>query len=190
MKTAKYLRLLLMLAIFALGVMSVSAQDDGLDDGPSDGDRPAAGRQQEPRFNLLRQLGLSREQIRKIRRMNQARKPLIAAAQQNFREASRLLDAAIYADVVNEEDVRARLKDVQLAQAELVRIRSMDELAVRRILTAEQLVKFRELRASFNETRPMFRGGQRMKALGAGRGFAKPDKAKIDQPPAEAKEKP
>lgn len=70
-------------------------------------------------------------------------------AQQRFRQANRALDAAIYADSPNETDVQARMKEVQLAQAEIIKIRTTSELAIRKVLTPEQLVKFRELRENF-----------------------------------------
>jgi Spy/CpxP family protein refolding chaperone len=107
--------------------------------------------QQDGRAAFLRQLGLSQDQIRQIRRLNMERKPLMEAAQRNLREANRKLDEAIYADQVNENDVQTLLKEAQLAQAEVFKIRSMNEFAIRRILTAEQLVRFRDLRQRFEE---------------------------------------
>lgn len=152
MRCSLYFRYLVFASILALSSLCVAAQETPPDDG-RDREHPVSERPQDPRFNLLKHLGLSREQIQRVRRMNAARRPLIRAAQMRFREANRLLDTAIYADEVNEEDVRARLRDVQLAQADLIRLRSMDELAVRRLLTAEQLVRFRELRSRFDRVR-------------------------------------
>jgi Spy/CpxP family protein refolding chaperone len=189
MKRTRFFKLFMVLALCVAAAVGVSAQEGDIDDGPQDGDQPVAGRRQEPRFNLLRQLGLSREQIQRIRRMNQARKPLIESAQQRFREANRLLDAAIYADEVNEEDVRARLKEVQLAQAELIRIRSMDELAMRRLLTADQLLRFRELRARFDQDRPNFPARQPMQRPRAANGYT-PTDVKTQTVPTDKKAKP
>lgn len=112
-----------------------------------------APNQPDGRGNMLRLLGLSTEQIQQIRRINQERKPLMEEAQHRFREANRGLDAAIYADEVNDAEIQARLKDVQTAQAEIQRLRYMNELAVRRILTPEQLVHFREMRERFEKAR-------------------------------------
>lgn len=102
---------------------------------------------------LLRQLGLSREQIQQIRRLNMQRRPLLEEAQKKVAEANRALDEAIYADQVDETALAALLKQYQLAQAEVIKIRSMNELAIRKILTPEQLTKFRELRRRFAEMR-------------------------------------
>ncbi|HEY2847452.1 MAG TPA: hypothetical protein VGI80_06520, partial [Pyrinomonadaceae bacterium] len=68
--------------------------------------------------------------------------------QQRVREANQALDRAIYADNVDENEVKARLNDLQQAQAEIARIRFTNELAIRRILTPEQLAHFRDLRAA------------------------------------------
>jgi Spy/CpxP family protein refolding chaperone len=94
-------------------------------------------------------LNLSREQIQQIRRINQTRRPSMQEAQMRFRAANRALDEAIYADSPNDADVQARMKEVQLAQAEIIKIRITSELAIRKVLTPEQLVKFRELREKF-----------------------------------------
>ncbi len=109
----------------------------------------AQGLQERPNIQprrLFEQLGLSREQIQQIRQINQERQPLMREAQENLRDATRALDQAIYADNVSEEIVQARLKDLQEAQAEVIKIRATTELAIRKVLTAEQLSKFIKLR--------------------------------------------
>ena len=124
---------------------AVNAQDEMP---PENQNRPA-GRERRP--NLLAELGLTQEQRRQIRRINLEKRPLARDAQQRLREANRNLDRAIYADSVNETEIQARLKDVQSAQSELIKIRFTNELAVRRILTPEQLSKFRGLREQFTQ---------------------------------------
>jgi Spy/CpxP family protein refolding chaperone len=105
------------------------------------------------RGQLLKQLGLTRQQAMALRRLNADRKFAMDAAQAKLRQANRALDQAIYADQINEADVQARLKDAHEAQAEVVRIRTMNELAVRRLLTPEQLGRFRQMRQRFEEAR-------------------------------------
>jgi periplasmic protein CpxP/Spy len=102
---------------------------------------------------LFEQLGLSREQIQQIRRINRDKQPLMREAQDKLREANRALDAAIYADTPNEEEIKNRLKNVQTAHAEVLRIRTVMEFEVRKVLTAEQLAKFRQLREEFEKNR-------------------------------------
>ena len=127
------------------------AQDDPSLDGQSVG-RRAAGEQ---RPDLLRELGLSPDQVQDIRRMNQARKPLMEDASRRLRDANRSLDLAIYGDNLNEEVIAVRLKDFQLAQAELQKLRFHGELELRKILTPQQLTKFRSLRERFGKRREM-----------------------------------
>ena len=115
--------------------------------------RPAANQPQDDRAKILQQLGLSREQFQMLRRINADRKPLMDAAQARLRMSIRLLDDAIYADQVNEPEIQARLKDMQLAQAEVFRIRFMNELAIRRLLTPPQLLRFRQMRQRFENAR-------------------------------------
>lgn len=129
--------------VFATGI--VFAQDGPPPDQPFDEPRNPNRR------DVLAELGLSQEQIQQFRRNNQAHRPLMNAAQQRMREANRELDLAIYADVVSEETIRAKLKAFQDMQAEVNRLRFMNELAIRKILTPEQLMRFREMRRRFAE---------------------------------------
>jgi Spy/CpxP family protein refolding chaperone len=142
MRKFRLFSLIITLFVFGFAVTETRAQDEM----PPD-DRPPIGKRQRP--NLLQELNLSREQIQQIRRINQARKPLMQEAQMRFRQANRALDEAIYSDSPNEVDIQARMKDVQLAQAEIIKIRTQSEYAIRKVLTPEQLVKFRELRERF-----------------------------------------
>ena len=107
----------------------------------------------ENRGEILKMLGLTREQMQTIRRINAGRKPLMDAAQTRSKEANKALDEAIYADQLNETDFQTRLQASQRAQAEIMRIRFATEFAVRRLLTPEQLVRFRELRQRFEKAR-------------------------------------
>lgn len=144
MRKFRLFSLITMLFVFGLACVETRAQEEM----PPEEQRPPLERRQR-RPNLLQELNLSREQIQQIRRINQARKPLMQEAQQRFREANRALDMAIYADSPSEADVQARMKDVQAAQAEIIKIRTQSEFAIRQVLTPEQLVKFRELRERF-----------------------------------------
>ena len=144
MRKFRLFSLIITLFVFGFAAAETKAQDEM----PPDEQQPTQKRQR-PRPNLLQELGLSREQIQRIRRINQARRPLMQEAQRRFREANRALDEAIYADSPNDSDVQARMKDVQLAQAEIIKIRTTSEIAIRKVLTPEQLVKFRELRENF-----------------------------------------
>jgi Spy/CpxP family protein refolding chaperone len=118
--------------------------DNAMHDGPPEGRRP----------NLLAELGLSPEQIQHVRRMNQERQPQIRRARMRMADAQRSLDMAIYGDtLVTDTEFQTRLKEFQAAEADLARLRFENELSVRKVLTAEQLVRFREIRRRFAEAR-------------------------------------
>ena len=137
-----------MIAITGALFVPVYSQDGPPPDGMMNDERPGMQRP-----NLLAELGLSREQIQQIRRMNQERRPAMMEAQRRMREANRNLDMAIYGDAVSDAEFQTRLKEFYAAQAELARLRFESELSVRKVLTPEQLVRFRELRRRFAEER-------------------------------------
>ncbi len=138
-------RLFLFLAAFTVGA---AAQD-----GPPPPQDASQFERQEPRPNLLESLGLTQDQVRQIRVMNRDRKPLMDAAQRRLRQANRALDMSIYGDALDENVVRERLREFQQAQNEVASIRFKSELDLRKILTPEQLTRFRGLRARVAETR-------------------------------------
>jgi Spy/CpxP family protein refolding chaperone len=140
-----------LLALFsATFVLSVPAYcQDGTPDVSAESDR----RPDDRRPNLLAALGLSPEQIQQIRRMNQERRPAMMEAQRRLREANRNLDMSIYGENVTDAEFQAKLKEFHAARAEVDRIRFESENSVRKLLTPEQLVRFRELRRRFAESR-------------------------------------
>lgn len=107
----------------------------------------------ERRPNLLQNLGLRPDQIQQIRAMNRRRRPVMEVAQLRLREANAALDRSIYADSLDEAEVSLRLREFQAAQAEVARIRFQSEVELRKILTPDQLVRFRTLRARVADER-------------------------------------
>ena len=99
------------------------------------------------RPNLLQELNLSPNQVREIRRLNRELRPILQESQRRFREANRALDRAVYSDNENDAEIQSRIRDLHAAHAEFIRNRTTTELAIRRILTPEQLGKFRILNA-------------------------------------------
>jgi Spy/CpxP family protein refolding chaperone len=132
--------------------LSASGQDTSPQTRPVP-DKPPAQNAQDAPINLIRQLGLSPDQVQQMRKINIERKPILNEAQRRFREANKSLDEAIYSDRLDENDIDMRLKDVLAAQTELAKVRYANELAVRKILTPEQLVHFRDLRQKFEQLR-------------------------------------
>lgn len=105
------------------------------------------------RPNLLRELGLTPQQVQQMRFINRENREKMREAQFRRVETLKNLDQAIYADQVDEQLVKTRLRELVEAQAEIARIMTMTELAIRKVLTPEQLVRFRELRQRFAERR-------------------------------------
>jgi len=139
----------LLLVLLLLASFGVVAAQDGP---PPDGAPPTDAAQSPKRPNLLAILGLSPDQQQAVRRINQRRKPLMEAATARLRAANQALDDAIYSDNVDEAVFQARLKEVHVAQAEVVKLRFTSELEVRKILTPDQLSRFRELRQRYQAT--------------------------------------
>ena len=110
--------------------------------------------------STLRQLGLTDEQMQQIRKLRTPTLRLSIEAHKRVREATRLLDEAVYADYADDADIQNKLQQLQQAQAEVAKLRYLNELAVRRILTQEQLVRFREMRQRYEEMR-----NERMKQM-------------------------
>ncbi len=119
------------------------------------------------RPNIIRELDLSPDQFKDIRRLNQQRKPLMQAAQERQRLANQRLDEAIYADNYDEQEVQNRLREMQTAHSEILKIRTGTESSIRRLLTADQLIKFRQLRQNFAQPndRPINRPLNRQNSL-------------------------
>ncbi len=132
--------------LFLFGIAGIAAAQEN----PAD-EMPPPPNEQQQKPNLLRELGLSPDQVREIRRINQSNRQDVRAAQQRVGEARRNLDQAIYAERVDEAAVQTRLREFQDAQADIAEIRFKTEFAIRKILTPDQLIKFRELRERFEQ---------------------------------------
>ncbi len=145
----KKLNLLFLFLILIFGANSLSAQVDV--DNPPENDRFEREDRNPGRFNLLRELGLNQEQIQQVRLINRDAKPLRQAAAEYFKSAKRTLDLSIHADNYDEAKIQSNLREVIAAQGEMLKLKIQSELAVRKVLTPEQLIKFREIRKSFDE---------------------------------------
>jgi Spy/CpxP family protein refolding chaperone len=91
-------------------------------------------------------LGLTPEQIGRIRAIRQQNRVERQATQQRLHQAQRALDQAIYSDDVSEALIEQRSRELAEAQAAEVRLRAMTELSIRRVLTPQQLNTFRTIR--------------------------------------------
>ena len=161
----KYDFSILMLAVLLMTIFSFSAVKAQEELPNDDGQKQNFNQARRP--SLLAELNLSTEQIRQIRRINRENQPLLREAQKRLREARINLDRAIYADNLDEAEVRARLKAVNLDQAEVIKLRSTTEFAVRKVLTPEQLVRFREVRRRYMERMEILPEQRRNRSLNA-----------------------
>ena len=101
---------------------------------------------QTKRKPLLDRLNLTQVQIQQIRDINRRNRPLMRDASQRLKAANRSLDEAVYNDLLDEADIQLKIKEVHAAHAEVIKLRTQNELAVRKILSREQLARFREIR--------------------------------------------
>lgn len=134
--------------LFLLCVAALSADASAQSVAP-DG-RPNSGRRSgKDRPNLFQELGVTAEQREQIRNLRSRDRKEFAAAQKRFREANKALDAAIYSDVVDDQLIEQLITQRNEAEAALSRLKTMSELNLRKILTPEQVAKFREIRKRF-----------------------------------------
>lgn len=102
-----------------------------------------------PRPNLMRELGLSPPQIQQLREVNNEWQPRLRKAQQAFRAAQDELDEAIYLEVLDDAVIEEKMEAVHKTHTEVIKTRTEMQTLTRKILTPEQLLKFRELREQF-----------------------------------------
>lgn len=142
MSKLKYIFTVLFLLSFA-GI--IAAQD--IEDEPP----PPPERRKQERPNLMRELDLTREQVQQIREINQANRQELRDAQHKIGETRRNLDQAIYAEKADDANVQIKLREFQDAQSEAARLRADIEFQIRKVLTPEQLIRFREIRQNFEQ---------------------------------------
>jgi len=153
MKTNLFSTLVLAIAACASVSVAVAQESKPAAAPPADGQRHSMRSRADGHVELLHSLGLTEDQMVQIKKIHMEQKAQMDQAQKRLREASRALNETIYADQVNESDVQTRLSELQLSRAEVEKIRYSTELSVRRILTQEQLIRFREMRQKFEQRR-------------------------------------
>ncbi|HVG37851.1 MAG TPA: Spy/CpxP family protein refolding chaperone [Pyrinomonadaceae bacterium] len=131
------------LAIFLIGVPT-SGQQQQPSEGAMQQQQQAA--QVSDAINLVQELNLTADQQTQIRALKEEHEAPIREALQRRRRAQRALDEAIYADRADEATIQTHSRELGDAQADLARLRTAVELRIRRILTPEQLQRFREIR--------------------------------------------
>lgn len=144
---AVWIALVLLLPGFSCApVRAQSDADAAATPTPQDDNGQSANARNMRRRDPLRALNLTPDQLQQIRAIRQESKDEWRAARQRLAAAHRALDEAIYSDDVNEALVEERAREVGVAQASVVRLRSLTELKIRRLLTPEQLNTLRLMR--------------------------------------------
>jgi len=142
MKKRNFLTLVFTTALVFIAFSNVKAQETTENQNANQAVRP---------FKLFQELGLTREQIQQIRAVNQERRPIMQAAQQRWRAANRELDDAIYGDNSTDEQIKELTRRAQFAQSDLLKERTITEYQIRKVLTPDQLIKFRQLREEIRQ---------------------------------------
>lgn len=101
----------------------------------------------------IRRLNLSPEQREQIRVIRDQSREQRASVAQRLRESNRALQEVLENDNPEEVVVEQRLKEVAAAQAEVMRMRILSEMKIRRVLTPEQRVLLRTLRTQVGTRR-------------------------------------
>lgn len=102
---------------------------------------------------LLGPLNLSQDQVRRIRMINADLRDERQAANFRLRMAQRALGEAIQSTTPDETLIAQRSKEVADAQANTIRLRSVTEARILQVLSPEQRMKLREMRARNQQQR-------------------------------------
>jgi Spy/CpxP family protein refolding chaperone len=94
----------------------------------------------------IRQLNLSAEQREKIRSITEENREQRQRINRQLREAQFALEQSLDADNPSEEIVEQRIRDLAQAHAAQIRMRAMQELKIRSVLTPDQVSIWRHLR--------------------------------------------
>jgi Spy/CpxP family protein refolding chaperone len=137
------LALIVLLSVF----VNVQAQT-GEPQQPGDPSQPNAQVDQ-----LLGPLNLTQDQVRRIRMINAELRDERQAANFRLRMAQRALGEAIQSTTPDETLIAQRSKEVADAQANTIRLRSVTEARILQVLTSEQRIKLREMRARNQQMR-------------------------------------
>ncbi|HKP48303.1 MAG TPA: periplasmic heavy metal sensor [Pyrinomonadaceae bacterium] len=139
------------LALILLLSLFVSAQaQNGEPQPPADAPAQPNNNQVE---QMLGPLNLSQDQVRRIRMINADLKDERQAANFRLRTAQRALAEAIQSPTPDETLISQRSKEVADAQANTIRLRSLTEARILQVLSPEQRMTLRQMRARNQQMR-------------------------------------
>jgi Spy/CpxP family protein refolding chaperone len=137
---------MLALFIFAGGV-ETHAQAENAPAQTAEAQLGAGGRSRSAPLRLLHILNLTPEQHAQIRAIRRETEPQGRLLGVRLRQARRALDEAIYSNNPDDGVIEDRVREVGAAQVAVLRLRTMTELKIRRVLSIEQLNSFRQLQS-------------------------------------------
>lgn len=124
---------------------------------PPPADQPPMNPRRPDRLQLLRALGLTREQLVLARQLQQRYGPKVQQVHDELEELQDAFHQAIFSEPYDPQLVEQRLQQVLQKQQEAMRAQVEQERAFREILTPQQLDKFRDLQARQMEIRRLQR---------------------------------
>jgi Spy/CpxP family protein refolding chaperone len=124
---------------------------------PLPADQPPMNPRRPDRLQLLRVLGLTREQLLLARQLQQRYGPRVQQVHDELEELQDAFHQAIFSEPYDPQLVEQRLQQVLQKQQEAMRAQVEQERAFREILTPQQLEKFRDLQARQMEIRRLQR---------------------------------
>jgi Spy/CpxP family protein refolding chaperone len=152
-------RLLAVTFVASSTMLAAAALAARPDDGPGSGPHPRGG------FDVARmqsELGLSDDQVAQLQKMKSDGRTQAIRRHADLRVAEGELQDLIQAPAVDEKAISAKVKQVTDLQAASTRARVDQRLALRRVLTPEQLAKMESLvREHRGDRRPSQHRGSR-----------------------------
>lgn len=109
---------------------------------------------------LMRKLGLSADQVKKIEALQQKQQKAIAPVRRQLRDKFKELEALLEADEVSMQAVREKVAQIGKLRAELMLKRIETTLALRKILTKAQVEKLKALKKEHRRKGPAAEGGE------------------------------
>jgi Spy/CpxP family protein refolding chaperone len=137
-------------AAILVACVSARAQEPQPQPPPPDTVQPQQQQQMNPVEQMLGPLNITPDQAQQIRRIYGELRDERQSANMRLRLAQRALTEAIQSPEPNEALIGQRSKEVADAQSNTIRIRSLTEARILQVLTQEQRIKLRQLRAQAN----------------------------------------
>jgi len=114
-------------------------------------DREAVAPPQMREAMIRRVLDLAPEQEMQIQQIHRTHRPEIMEAERQLRQSQQALYDAINSENPDQKPIEELITEVTKAQAALTRVRVKEEMAIRKVLTTEQIVRLRSFRRQMEQ---------------------------------------